>query len=131
MHRILQPAHWAKPVGYANGVVAQGRQIFIGGQIGWTAEQIFETDALVGQVEQSLQNIVAILAEANAIPQHIASMTWYFIDKRDYLDQLEAIGRVYRRIIGAHYPAMAAVQVVSLMEERARVEIQAIAVIPE
>jgi enamine deaminase RidA (YjgF/YER057c/UK114 family) len=131
MHTILQPEGWAKPIGYANGVAARGRLIFVGGQVGWTGRSQFETDDLVGQVRQTLLNVVAILAEADAEPQHITSMTWYFTDKAEYLANLKGIGEVYREVIGRHYPAMAAVQVVALVEDRAKVEIQATAVVPE
>lgn len=131
MHDILQPEGWAKPVGYANGVAARGRQIFVGGQIGWNGQQEFETDDLVGQVRQTLENVVAILAAANAGPEHITSMTWYFTDKGEYLANLKGIGQAYREVIGRHFPAMAAVQVVALIEDRAKVEIQAIAVVPD
>lgn len=130
MHTILQPEGWAKPIGYANGVAANGRQIFVGGQIGWTGQCQFETDDFVGQVRQTLQNVVAILAEAGAGPQHITTMTWYFTDKAEYLGNLKGIGQVYREIIGKHFPAMAAMQVVALVEDRAKIEIQATAVIP-
>jgi enamine deaminase RidA (YjgF/YER057c/UK114 family) len=131
MHTILQPEGWAKPVGYANGVAARGRFVFVGGQIGWNRNAQFETDDLVGQVRQTLKNIVEVLAEAGARPQHLTSMTWYFTDKSEYLANRQEIGRVYREFIGRHYPAMAAVQVVSLIEDRAKVEIQATAVIPD
>ena len=131
MHDILQPEGWAKPVGYANGVAARGRQIFVGGQIGWNGQQEFETDDFVGQVRQTLENVVAILAAANAGPEHITSMTWYFTDKAEYLANLKGIGQAYREVIGRHFPAMAAVQVVALIEDRAKVEIQAIAVVPD
>lgn len=131
MHEILQPEGWAKPIGYANGVLAQGRQIWVGGQIGWNAHQQFESDDLVDQVRQTLQNIVSVLAEGGAEPRHIVSMTWYLVDKKDYHERLRDIGRVYREVIGRHFPAMAAVQVVGLMEDRAKVEIQATAVVPE
>jgi enamine deaminase RidA (YjgF/YER057c/UK114 family) len=131
MHTILQPEGWAKPIGYANGVAARGRLIFVGGQVGWTGRSQFETDDLVSQVRQTLLNVVAILAEADAEPQHITSMTWYFTDKAEYLANLKGIGEVYREVIGRHYPAMAAVQVVALVEDRAKVEIQATAVVPE
>jgi enamine deaminase RidA (YjgF/YER057c/UK114 family) len=131
MHTNLQPEGWAKPVGYANGIAARGRSVFISGQIGWNAQCKFETDDFVGQVRQTLQNIVAILREADARPEHITSMTWYFVDKREYLANLKAIGEVYREIIGRTFPTMAAVQVAALVEDRARVEIQAIAVVPE
>ena len=131
MHDILQPEGWAKPVGYANGVAARGRQIFVGGQIGWNGQQEFETDDFVGQVRQTLENVVAILVAANAGPEHITSMTWYFTDKAEYLANLKGLGQAYREVIGRHFPAMAAVQVVALIEDRAKVEIQAIAVVPD
>jgi enamine deaminase RidA (YjgF/YER057c/UK114 family) len=131
MHTNLQPEGWAKPIGYANGIAARGRSVFISGQIGWNAQCKFETDDFVGQVRQTLENIVAILREADARPEHITSMTWYFVDKREYLANLKAIGEVYREIIGRTFPTMAAVQVAALVEDRARVEIQAIAVVPE
>ncbi|RWI88822.1 RidA family protein [Mesorhizobium sp.] len=131
MHTILQPEGWAKPIGYANGVAARGRLVFIGGQVGWNAECQFETDDFVDQVRQTLTNVVAVLAEAGGEPQHITSMTWYFTDKAEYLANLKGIGEVYRAVIGRHFPAMAAMQVVALVEDRAKVEIQAIAIIPE
>jgi enamine deaminase RidA (YjgF/YER057c/UK114 family) len=131
MHTILQPEGWAKPVGYANGVAARGQLVFVGGQVGWNRQCRFETDDFVGQVRQTLANIVAVLAEAGAKPQHITSMTWYFTDKAEYLANLKGIGKVYREVIGRHFPAMAAMQVVALVEDRAKVEIQATAVIPE
>ena len=131
MQQILQPEGWAKPIGYANGIAARGKQIFVGGQIGWNGQCQFETDEFVAQFRQTLQNVVAVLAEAKAEPRHLTSMTMYFTDKREYLDNLKEIGRAYRAVIGAHYPAMAAVQVVALMEDRAKVEIQATAVIPD
>lgn len=131
MHTILQPEGWAKPIGYANGVSATGRQIFVGGQIGWNAECQFETDDFVGQVKQTLENIVAVLAAGGARPQHITTMTWYFTDKTEYLGNLKGIGQAYREVIGKHFPAMAAMQVVALVEDRAKIEIQATAVVPE
>ncbi|MEZ5924602.1 MAG: RidA family protein [Hyphomicrobiaceae bacterium] len=129
MHEVLQPEGWAKPVGYANGVAASGRTIYVGGQIGWNARQEFETDELVGQVRQTLLNVVAVLAAGGARPEHVVSMTWYFTDKRDYLANLRAIGASYREIMGRHFPAIAAVEVSALIEDRAKVEIQAIAVV--
>ena len=131
MHEVLQPDGWVKPVGYANGIAARGRTFFVGGQIGWNAQSQFETDDLVGQVRQTLANVMAVLAAGGAGPQHITSLTWYFVDKKDYLANLRAIGQVYREVVGRHYPAMAAVQVSALIEDRAKVEIQAIAVVPE
>jgi len=130
MHTILQPAGWAQPKGYANGVAAEGKLVFVGGQIGWDRQNRFETDDLVGQVRQTLQNVVDVLAEAGAKPAHVASMTWYLTDKKDYLGNLESIGRVYREVMGRHFPAMAVVQVTALVEDRAKVEIQAMAVVP-
>lgn len=131
MHKTLQPQGWARPIGYANGVEARGRLIFIGGQVGWNGQQQFETDDFVEQTGQTLQNIVDVLAEAGGRPEHITSMTWYFTDKAEYNANLKGIGRVYRDIIGKHFPAMAAVQVVALVEDRAKIEIQAHAVIPD
>jgi enamine deaminase RidA (YjgF/YER057c/UK114 family) len=130
MHMIRQPEGWAKPIGYANGIAATGCQIFVGGQIGWNAQCQFETDDFVEQVRQTLQNVVDVLAVARAKPEHITSMTWYFTDREEYLANLKGIGHVYRDIIGRHFPAMAAMQVVALVEERAKIEIQATAVIP-
>jgi enamine deaminase RidA (YjgF/YER057c/UK114 family) len=131
MHTILQPEGWAKPSGYANGVSARGRMVFVGGQVGWNADCQFESDDFVDQVRQTLRNIVAILAEGGAGPQHITSMTWYFTDKAEYLANLKGVGQAYRDVIGRHFPAMAAVQVVGLVEDRAKIEIQATAVVPE
>ncbi|MGA1803880.1 RidA family protein [Rhizobium sp. HT1-10] len=131
MHTILQPEGWAKPIGYANGVSASGRTVFVGGQVGWNAHCEFESDDFVDQVRQTLSNIVAILAEGGAEPQHITTMTWYFIDKAEYLSNLKGVGQAYRDVIGRHFPAMAAVQVVGLVEDRAKIEIQATAVVPE
>jgi enamine deaminase RidA (YjgF/YER057c/UK114 family) len=131
MHAILQPEGWAKPAGYANGVAARGTFVFVAGQIGWNRNAQFETDDLVGQVRQTLKNIVEVLAEAGARPHHLTSMTWYVTDKSEYLANLKQIGLAYREYFERHYPAMAAVQVVSLIEDRAKVEIQATAVIPD
>lgn len=131
MHTILQPEGWSKPVGYANGIAAKGTLVFVGGQVGWNRHCAFETDDLVGQVRQALQNVLDVLAEAGGRPQHLTSMTWYFIDKAAYLANLKPIGDVYRALLGRHYPAMAAVEVTALIEDRAKVEIQAIAVIPD
>lgn len=130
MHQILQPDGWKKPIGYANGVMASGRTIHVGGQIGWNANCEFETDDFVAQVRQTLQNIVDVLAAGGAKPEHIVSMTWYFTNKREYVDNLKGIGAAYRDTIGRHFPAMAAVQVVALVEDRAKIEIQATAVVP-
>ena len=130
MHRTLHPEGWVQPVGYANGVAAEGRQIYVGGQIGWNAASKFESDDLVAQIRQCLLNVVAVLEAGGAEPAHLVSMTWYLLDKREYLSRLKEIGAVYREIVGRHYPAMAAVQVSALIEDRAKVEIQAVAVVP-
>ena len=130
-HTILQPQGWAKPKGYANGIAAEGRLVFVGGQIGWNAQCQFETDDFVGQVRQTLRNIVEVLAAGDARPEHIVSMTWYVTDKREYLASLAAMGKAYREIMGRHFPAMAVVQVIALVEDRAKVEIQATAVVPK
>jgi enamine deaminase RidA (YjgF/YER057c/UK114 family) len=130
-HEVLQPEGWAKPRGYANGVAASGRLVFVGGQVGWNGQQQFETDDFAGQVRQTLENIVAILAEAGARPEHITTMTWYFTSKQEYLANLKGIGEAYREVIGRHFPAMAAVEVTALVEDRAKVEIQAMAVLPD
>src|SRR5437899_5999462 len=119
MHTILQPEGWAKPIGYANGIAARGRLVFVGGQVGWNAECKFETDDFVDQVRQTLANVVTILAEAGGEPRHITSMTWYFTDKAEYLANLKGIGEAYRAVMGRHFPAMAAMQVVALVEDRA------------
>ena len=129
-HTILQPDGWARPKGYANGIAAEGKLVFVGGQIGWNGQCKFERHDLVGQVRQTLQNVVDVLAEAGAGPEHVASMTWYLTDKKDYLANLEGIGKAYREIIGRHFPAMAVVEVTALVEDEAKVEIQAIAVLP-
>jgi enamine deaminase RidA (YjgF/YER057c/UK114 family) len=129
-HEILHPKHWKKAQGYANGVAASGRLVFCGGLIGWNADQQFESDDFVAQVAQTLRNIVEVLAEAGASPEHLVRLTWYVTDKRDYLGRLKDLGRAYRDIIGNHYPAMALVEVKALVEDRAKVEIEATAVVP-
>jgi enamine deaminase RidA (YjgF/YER057c/UK114 family) len=129
--KTLQPEGWAKSAGYANGVSARGRIIHVAGQIGWNKDSTFETDDFVGQVRQSLQNVVAVLACDGALPEHIVSMTWYFTNKREYLDNLRDVGQAYRETIGRHFPAMTAIAVSALIEDRAKVEIQAVAVVPD
>jgi enamine deaminase RidA (YjgF/YER057c/UK114 family) len=129
MH-ILHPKSWARAKGFSNGVAAEGRVVFVAGQVGWNAEQEFESDDFVAQVEQALANIAAVLAEAGAGPEHLVRLTWYVIDKREYLSRLDDVGQAYRRVIGRHYPAMTLVQVTSLVEDSARVEIEATAVLP-
>jgi enamine deaminase RidA (YjgF/YER057c/UK114 family) len=128
--KVLQPPGWAPPRGYANGVAAQGMQVFVAGQIGWNAQCQFETDDFVGQVRQALLNVLAVLGEAGAGPQHIARMTWYVTDKREYLARGREVGAVFRELIGAYGIAMSAVQVSALMEDRAQVEIEVTAVLP-
>jgi len=128
---FLQPPGWVQPKGYANGIVASGRQIYVGGTIGWNAQQEFTTDDISEQTRQTLENIVAILAEANAGPEHVVRMTWYVMNKQEYLDAAKQIGAAYRSVMGYHFPAMALVQVVALVEDRAKVEIETTAVIPE
>ena len=127
---ILQPPGWARPRGYSNGVAASGRMVCVSGMIGWDGDGVFHTDDFAGQVRQALLNIVAVLAEAKAGPEHIVRMTWYVVDKHEYQAAYKQIGVAYREIIGAHYPAMTAVQVAALVEERARVEIEVTAVAP-
>jgi enamine deaminase RidA (YjgF/YER057c/UK114 family) len=129
--RVLQPIHWTRPRGYANGVVARGDQIFVAGMIGWDAQGQFHSDDLVAQVRQALINVVEVLAEAGAKPDHIVRMTWYLTDKREYLRRGKEIGAVFREIIGSFNAAMTAVQVVALIEDRAQVEIEVTAVIPD
>ena len=129
--RILQPPGWAKPRGFSNGVVAAGRMVFVGGQVGWNASGEFEAVDFVAQARQALKNVVAVLAEAGGLPEHIARMTWYVVDKREYIESSAALGRAYVEIIGRHYPAMTAVQVTALIEDAAKVEIEATAVIPD
>ncbi|UVW30408.1 RidA family protein [Massilia sp. H6] len=128
---VLQPAGWARPKGYANGVAARGRQVYVSGMIGWDSAGRFQTDDFVGQSRQALENCLAVLREGGAGPEHIVRMTWYVLDRREYLDAGAALGAAYREVMGRHYPAMSAVQVAALMEERARVEIEVTAVVPD
>lgn len=127
---ILQPQGWPRPQGYSNGVAAQGRQIFIAGQVGWDAEERFASPQMAGQVKKALENIVTILAEADGRPQHIVRLTWYVTSRDEYYAQLREIGAAYRAVMGKHYPVMSVVQVVALMEAAAKVEIEATAVLP-
>jgi enamine deaminase RidA (YjgF/YER057c/UK114 family) len=128
--QILHPKHWARAKGFANGIAAEGRQVFVAGQVGWNAEQQFASDDFVAQVEQALANIVEVLAEAGARPQHLVRLTWYVTDKREYMSRLAEVGQAYRRVVGRHFPTMTLVQVVALVEDRAKVEIEATAVVP-
>lgn len=127
---VLQPAGWAAPKGYANGVAATGLQVFVAGQIGWNAQCVFDSDDLVEQVRQALANVKAVLAEAGARPHHITRMTWYLVDKHEYLKRAREIGAVFREVIGHYAIAMTAVQVAGLIEDRAQVEIEVTAVVP-
>jgi len=129
--KIIQPDGWAAPKGYANGISAKGRQIFIAGQIGWNAEARFETDDFVAQVEQALSNVVAVLTAAGGKPEHIVRLNWYITDKGDYTENQRGIGEAYRRVIGRHFPAMTLLVVAGLLEPRAKVEIEATAVLPD
>lgn len=131
MHQTLQPPGWKPASGYANGIAASGRMIFTGGMVGWNAAGEFESDDFVAQAGQALRNVVAVLAEAGARPEHLVRLTWYVTDRAEYLAGLRALGAVYKAVIGRHYPAMALVQVVALVEERAKVEIEATAVVPQ
>jgi enamine deaminase RidA (YjgF/YER057c/UK114 family) len=131
MTQVLQPPGWARPKGYANGVAVHGRQIYVAGMIGWDGQGQFHTDDLAGQVRQALHNVVAVLTEAGAKPEHIVRMTWYVTDKREYLREAREIGAIYRAVIGSFSVAMTAVQVAALIEDRAKVEIEVTAVIPD
>jgi enamine deaminase RidA (YjgF/YER057c/UK114 family) len=128
---ILQPHGWPRPKGYSNGLAAQGRQIFVAGQIGWDADGRFASPRMAGQVKQALENIMAVLAEADGLPQHIVRLTWYVTSRDEYYSELRDIGAAYREVMGKHFPVMSVVQVVALMEADAKVEIEATAVLPE
>ena len=128
--KILQPPGWAAPKGYSNGVAARGTFVAIGGQIGWNAQQAFETDDFVAQARQALENVVAVLAQAGGRPEHLVRLTWYVVDRDEYVGALRELGRAYREVLGRHYPAMTAVEVGALIEPRARVEIEATAIVP-
>ena len=127
---FLHPPHWMRPSGYSNGVAAEGRQIFVAGQIAWDAERQIVSDDFVAQVEQALRNIVHVLAEAGARPEDLVRLTWYVVDKREYLARSNEVGEAYRRVIGRHFPAMTLVQVAAMVDDRAKVEIEATAVVP-
>jgi enamine deaminase RidA (YjgF/YER057c/UK114 family) len=129
--RILQPPGWPRPRGYANGVAAEGRLVFVAGQIGWDATGMIVSDDLVAQLRQTLENTLAVLREGGAGPEHVARMTWYVTDKREYLAHAPELGEVYRTLMGRHYPAMAVVEVEALIEDRAKIEIETTAVVPK
>ena len=129
--KTLQPPGWAPAKGYANGIAARGTSIFVGGQIGWNAQQQFETDDFIAQTAQTLRNIVAVLHEAGAGPEHMVRMTWYILDRHEYNARLKELGPVYRDIMGRNFPAMSCVQVAGLMEARAKVELEVTAMLPD
>jgi enamine deaminase RidA (YjgF/YER057c/UK114 family) len=132
MMQVLQPPGWARPKGFSNGIAVRGgTTVYIAGQVGWTAEERFEQKSFAGQFRQALANIVAVLAQAGGRPEHLVRLTWYVIDKQEYLAALREVGAAYREIIGRHYPTMAVVQVTGLIEGEARLEIEATAVIPD
>ena len=131
MLRKLQPPGWAEPRGYANGVLARGTLLFVGGQIGWNAEQAFESDDFVAQTRQALKNVVAVLRAGGAAPEHMVRMTWYVVSREEYFSNQKDLGVVYREVMGRNFPAMTCVAVAGLMEPRARVEIEVTAVLPD
>lgn len=131
MMQKLQPPDWAEPKGYANGILARGALLFVGGQIGWNARQEFESDDFVAQTRQTLLNIVAVLKAGGARPEHMARMTWYIVDREEYGRRLKEVGAIYREVMGRNFPAMSCVQVAALVEPRAQVEIEVTAVIPD
>ena len=132
MMQVLQPPGWARPKGFSNGIAVRGgTTVYIAGQVGWNAEERFEHKSFAGQFRQALANIVAVLAQANGKPEHLVRLTWYVLDRQEYLDSLREVGAAYRELIGRHYPTMAVVQVTGLVEAEARLEIEATAVIPD
>lgn len=131
MMQKIQPPDWAEPKGYANGILARGAMLFVGGQIGWNAQQQFETDDFVAQTRQTLLNIAAILKAGGAGPEHMVRMTWYIVDRVEYNNRLREIGGVYREVLGKNFPAMTCIQVAALVEERAKIEIEVTAMLPD
>ena len=129
-HEMLHPQSWKKPKGFANGIAAEGRLVFLAGQIGWNAEQKFDSADFVAQARQALANIVALVAEAGGKPEHVTRLTWFVTDKKEYLARLSELGEAYRSVMGKHFPTMTLVQVVALVEDSAKVEIEATAVVP-
>lgn len=129
-HKILLPPGWSRPHGYSNGIAAEGRMVFVAGQIGWDETFSFPDETMAGQIEQTLKNTIAVLAEADAGPQHIVRMTWYITSRADYLAQIKDIGRIWREVMGKHYPAMAVIEISALIESSAKVEIETTAVVP-
>ena len=131
MRKVLQPPDWAAPKGYANGILARGALLFVGGQIGWNAQQQFDSDDFIAQCRQALINVVAVLQAGGAGPEHMVRMTWYVVSRDEYNARLKELGGVYREVIGKNFPAMSCVQVAGLMEARAKVEIEVTAVLPD
>ena len=129
--KLLQPPEWLAPKGYANGIAARGTFVFVGGQIGWKGQQQFETDDFIAQTRQALVNVLAVLREANAGPEHMVRMTWYILDRDEYVARLKELGAVYREVIGRNFPTMSCVEVSRLVEARARVEIEVTAIVPD
>ncbi len=129
--KLLQPPDWLPPRGYANGIASRGTMVFVGGQIGWNGQQQFETDDFIAQTRQALLNIVAVLREAKAGPEHMVRMTWYIVNRDEYVARLKELGAVYREVIGRNFPTMSCVEVSRLVESRAKVEIEVTAVIPD
>jgi enamine deaminase RidA (YjgF/YER057c/UK114 family) len=130
-HQLLHPRSWKEPKGFANGIAAEGRLVFLAGQVGWNAAQEFESDDFVAQARQALANVAALVAEAGGKPEHITRLTWFVLDKMDYLSRLRELGEAYRGVMGRHFPAMTLVQVGALVEDRAKLEIEATAVVPK
>jgi enamine deaminase RidA (YjgF/YER057c/UK114 family) len=130
LHAFLHPHGWKQPRGFANGIAAEGRVVFLAGQIGWNAEQQFETEDFVAQTQQALSNIVTLVREAGGTPEHVTRLTWFVLDKNEYLSRQRELGKAYRAVMGMHFPAMTLVQVAALVEDRAKVEIEATAVLP-
>ncbi|MGC1780282.1 MAG: RidA family protein, partial [Xanthobacteraceae bacterium] len=124
-HEFLHPRNWKRPKGYANGIAAEGRLVFLAGQVGWNAEQHFESRDFIDQARQALANILALVREAGGSAEHITRLTWFVLDKKEYLSRLVDLGTAYRSVIGSHFPTMSLVQVVALVEDEARVEIEA------
>lgn len=130
-HEFLHPRNWKRPRGYANGIAAEGRLVFLAGQVGWNAEQRFESQDFIDQTRQALANILALVREAGGGPAHVTRLTWFVLDKQEYLSRLTDLGTAYRSVMGSHFPTMSLVQVVALVEDEARVEIEATAVVPK
>ena len=130
-NRVLHPKGWPVPKGYSNGLVARGRMVFIAGMVGWNSKHEFESDDFVEQARQALRNILEVLAEGGGKPEHLVRLTWFVTDRKEYLSSLPALGEVYRSLMGRHYPPMTVVEVKGLLDERAKVEIEATAVIPD